>query len=75
MPYFKGFALLHRWTMKHHSLAVDFYGLDFEKIDTEILEDEAKELEEIESGAMEKDPAMNKAVDGKEVDKSTTLPS
>ena len=25
-----------RWTMKHHSLAVDFSSLDFEKIDIEI---------------------------------------
>nr|POF03580.1 hypothetical protein CFP56_32532 [Quercus suber] len=33
---------------KHHSLAVDFSNLDFEKIDTKILVDEAKEQEEIE---------------------------
>ena len=45
MQYFKGFEFLRRWTMKHHSLAVDFSGLDFEKINTEILEDEAKEQE------------------------------
>lgn len=32
--------------MKHHSLAIDFSNLDFEKIDTEILANEAKELEE-----------------------------
>ena len=32
--------------MKHHSLVVDFSNLDFEKIDTEILVDKAKELEE-----------------------------
>ena len=43
MQYFKGFKLLRRWTMKHHSLAVDFSGLDYEKIGMEILEDEAKE--------------------------------
>ena len=61
--------------MKHHSLAVDFSGLDFEKIDTEILEDEAHEQEEIESGAMEKDPATNKVAEGKDVDKSTAPPS
>ena len=42
--------------MKQHSLAVDFSCLDFEKIDTEILKDEAKEQEEIEFGAMKKDP-------------------
>nr|POF16847.1 hypothetical protein CFP56_17416 [Quercus suber] len=51
MQYFKGFELLRRWTMKHHSLAVYFSSLDFEKIDTKILEDEAKELEEAESSA------------------------
>ena len=57
--------------MKHHSLAVDFSSLDFEKIDTKILEDEAKELEEAESGAPEKD----KAVEGKDVDESSAFPS
>nr|POE64365.1 hypothetical protein CFP56_12414 [Quercus suber] len=31
-----------RWTMMHHSLVVDFSNLDFKKIDTEILTDEAK---------------------------------
>ena len=71
MQYFKGFELLHRWIMKHHSLAVDVSSLDFEKIDTEILEDKAKELEEAKSGAMEKD----KAAEGKDVDESTALPS
>nr|POE92652.1 hypothetical protein CFP56_36918 [Quercus suber] len=34
------------WTMKHHNLAIDFSNLNFETIDTEILADEAKELEE-----------------------------
>ena len=71
MQYFKGFELLHRWIMKHHSLAVDVSSLDFEKIDTEILEDETKELEEAEFGAMEKD----KAAEEKDVDESTALPS
>ena len=75
MQYFKGFKLLRRWTMKHHNLAVDFSGLDFEKINTEILEDEAKEQEEIEYGAMERDPAMNKAAKGKDVNESTVPPS
>ena len=42
IQYFKGFELLHQWIMKHHSLAVDFSNLDFEKNDTEILADEAK---------------------------------
>ena len=56
--------------MKHHSLVVDFSSLDFEKIDTKILEDEAKEQEETESGVMEKDPTMNK-----DADESTISPS
>ena len=34
IQYFKGFELLRRWTMKHHSLVVDFSNLDFEKIGT-----------------------------------------
>ena len=61
--------------MKHHNLAMDFFYLDFEKIDTKILEGEAKEQEEIESGAMEKDPTMNKAANRKDVDESTVPPS
>nr|POE97334.1 hypothetical protein CFP56_49465 [Quercus suber]POE99685.1 hypothetical protein CFP56_19014 [Quercus suber] len=60
MQYFKGFELLRRWTMKHHNLAVDFSGLDFKKIDMEILEDEAKEQGETKSGAMEKDKVAEK---------------
>ena len=75
MQYFKGFELLRWWTMKHHSLAMDFSSLDFEMIDAEIREDEAKEQEEIESGSMEKDPVANKATDGKDVDESTIPPS
>ena len=70
MQQFKGFELLRQWTMKHHSLVVDFSSLDFEKIDTKILKDEAKEREEAESGVMEKDPAMNK-----DADESTVSPS
>nr|POF20834.1 hypothetical protein CFP56_14348 [Quercus suber] len=50
----------------------DFSSLDFEKINTKILEDEANELEEVESSAMEKDPTANKAAEGKDVDESTT---
>ena len=61
--------------MKHHGLAVDYSGLDFEKIVTEILEDKAKEQEEIDSSAMEKDPAVNKAADINDVDESTVPPS
>ena len=69
MQYFKGFKLLRQWTMKHHSLAIDFSSLDFEKIDTEVLEDKAKELEEAKSGAVEK------AIEGKDANESTAPPS
>ena len=51
IQYFKGFELLRRWTMKHHSLVVDFSNLNFEKIDTKILTDKAKELEEKDTAA------------------------
>jgi len=51
IQYFKGFELLCRWTMKHHRLAVDFSNLNFKKIDTEILDNEAKELEETDATA------------------------
>ena len=71
IQYFKGFELLRRWTMKHHSATVDFSNLDFEKIDTEILEDESKELERDESGVPKKDKATN----GKNMDESSTPPS
>ena len=71
IQYFKGFELLHRWTMKHHSATVDFSNLDFEKIDTKILEDESKELERDESGVPKKDKATN----GKNMDESSTPPS
>ena len=57
--------------MKHHSTTVDFSNLDFEKIDTEILEDESKELERDESGVPKKDKATN----GKNMDESSTPPS
>ena len=43
--YFKGFELLYRWMMKHHSHVANFANLDFEAIDTEILTDEANEKE------------------------------
>ena len=42
---FKGFELLRRWMMKHHSLVVDFTNLDLEVVDIEILADEANERE------------------------------
>nr|POE55394.1 hypothetical protein CFP56_58049 [Quercus suber] len=41
------------------------------QIDTEVLEDESKELEGAEFGAVEKD----KAAEGKDADESTALPS
>nr|POF27250.1 hypothetical protein CFP56_12592 [Quercus suber] len=78
LQYIKGFELLHRWTMKHHSLVVDFSSLDFEKIDIEVLEDGAKELEEAESGVLEKDKAAEDMEDDgadKVVDKPLTLPA
>ena len=61
--------------MKHHSLFVDFSNLDFEKIDTEILTDKAKEQEETEADAVvEKDSAGKDIVGGKGTDKSA-MPS
>lgn len=71
VQYFKGFELLHRWTMKHHSLAMDFSNLDFEKIDTMILADEAEKQEETETDAIEKDLAGC----GKDTDFSAVPPS
>nr|POE76879.1 hypothetical protein CFP56_26277 [Quercus suber] len=73
--YFKGFELLCRWIIKHHSLAVDFSSLDFEKIDTEILTGKAKELEETEVDAMEKDPFGKEVTEGKDGDESVVPPS
>lgn len=76
IQYFKGFELLCRRTMKHHSLAVDFSNFDFEKIDTEILTDEAKEQEETEAGVvMEKYSAKKDVAEGKDTNKSTIPPS
>ena len=45
VQHFKGFELLCRWMIKHHSQVVDFANLDFEAIDTEILADKTKEKE------------------------------
>ena len=60
--------------MKHHSLAVDFSNLEFEKIDTEVFVDEAKEQEEIETGAaMEKDLARKEVDEGKDTDELLSL--
>lgn len=41
--YYKGFELLRKWTMKHHSQAMDFSNLDFKAIDIKVLIDEANE--------------------------------
>ena len=46
IQYYKGFELLRRWMMKHHSQDVDFSNLDFEVVDIEVLADETKEQEE-----------------------------
>ena len=70
IQYFKGIELLRQWTTKHHSLAVDFSNLDFEKIDIKILADEAKEQEEDEADAMEKD-----LIEGKDTNESAVPPS
>ena len=61
--------------MKHHSLAVDFSSLDFKKIDIKILTDEAKEQEETEAGAMEKDLARKEVTEGKDTNKFAVPPS
>nr|POE67183.1 hypothetical protein CFP56_54130 [Quercus suber] len=75
IQYFKGFELLRRWTMKHHSTAVNFSNLDFEKIDTEILKYESKEPEKDKPKEPEKDksdiPKKDKATDSE----SSALPS
>ena len=64
IQYFKGFKLLCRWMMKHHSLAVDFSNLDFETIDPEILADEAKEQEEATAAATKgEDVVVTEGVD------------
>lgn len=64
MQYFKGFELLCRGTMKHHSLAMDFSNLDFEKIDIEILKDEVKDQEGARAGITKKNhaEAINESV-------------
>ena len=76
IQYFKGFELLRRWTMKHYSLVVDFSNLDFEKIDTEILADKAKDQEETEADVVvEKDSTGKDTVGGKDIDVSAIPPS
>ena len=72
IQYFKGFELLRWWMMKHHSLAVDFSNLDFEKIETKILTDETKEQEETKVGVVvEKDSAGKDFVGRKDTNEST----
>ena len=61
--------------MKHHSLAVDFLSFNFEKIDTEILADEAKEQEETKADAMEKDLVGKEVTEGKDTNESIVPPS
>nr|POE64215.1 hypothetical protein CFP56_58945 [Quercus suber] len=51
--YYRGFELLRKWMVKHHSHAMDFSNLDFEAIDTNVLPDEAKEQEEATVAAVE----------------------
>lgn len=62
--------------MKHHSLAVDLSNLDFEKINTEILADEAKEQEEADADAVRgKDATVTGGIDLGRRDKAVTPPS
>lgn len=62
--------------MKHHSLAVDLSNLDFEKINTEILADEAKEQEEVDADAVRgKDATVTGGIDLGRGDKAVTPPS
>ena len=56
--------------MKRHNLAVNFSNLDFEKIDTKILADEAKEQEETKPDIVEKNPTIG----GKDTDESIVPP-
>ena len=53
IQYYKGFELLRKWMVKHHSQAVDFSNLDFKANDTDVLADEAKEQEEATKAAIE----------------------
>ena len=65
IQYYKGFELLHKWTMKHHNQAVDFSNLDFETIGIEILADEAKEQEEVTTIATAKVAERDDATDAR----------
>lgn len=51
--FFKGFELWQRWTLKHLSTAIDYFDLDFEAIDKEIMANErarANEKDGVEGG-------------------------
>ena len=80
IQYYKGFELLFRWTMKHHSQAVDFSNLDFKAIDTKVLVDEAKEQGEATvatvggDGATKGGPTDEARVDQGHVDKVVAAP-
>ena len=75
IQYYKGFELLHRWTMKHHSQAMDFSNLDFKAIDTEALADEANEQEEATTAAVGGDGATEGGLmDEARVDKVIATP-
>jgi len=52
IQYYKGFELLRKWMVTHHSQAMDFSNLDFKAIDTDVLTDEAKEQEEATADAV-----------------------
>jgi len=55
---------------------MDFSNLDFQKIDTKILADKAKEQEETEAGAvMEKDSAEKDVAKGKDTNEFAVPPS
>ena len=53
IQYYKGFELLRKWMVKHHSQAVDFSNLDFEAINTDVLADKAKGQEEATTTTIE----------------------
>ena len=53
IQYYKGFELLRKWMVKHHSQAMDFSNLDFEAINTDVLADKAKEQEEATTTTIE----------------------
>ena len=80
IQYYKGFELLRRWMMKHHSQAVDFSNLDFEAIDTKVLVNEAKEQGEATTtavggeGATKGGPMDEARVDEGHMDKVVAAP-